>query len=451
MFKTAYIMAKALTCMIPFIWNQMRRDIKATYIRRQALWFGSTAPEDRDRNIVIVGASFAGYYVARYIALGLPPHSPYRVVVVEPNTHFQFTWVLPRYCVATGHEHKAFVPYGAHIRGAPDGSLRWVRDRVVGVTEKSVRLQDTGEEIPYEYLVIATGSGVDHGLPSRVNETDKRNGMKRLQDMQQGIKDAKRIVVVGGGAAGVEVATDAADMYPDKHIILVHSRSGLMHRFGEGLQAAALAAMQELGAEVILNERVVHEDADAGTVTLSSGRVIECDHFVSLYPGYVQLTSANVSAWQINCTGQKPSSGIISTLSPSSIAPTGHIKIKPTLQIADDALPNVFVCGDVADARTENTNALLAVRQAGIAADNILLAVNGQAPRHTFAPSWLDGTIKLTLGLVCLLVPCFGETPNISSSIVLSCILAMQGRRYSSRARKKTRHSCRPAVGRTLA
>lgn len=243
---------------------------------------GIKVAETRDLNIVIVGANFAGYQAARVLALNLPPNSRYRVVVVEPNSHFQFTWVLPRYCVAKGHEHKAFIPYGPNLAGAPEGAVHWVKDRVASLTKSHVKLQDSGEDIPYEYLIIATGSAVEEGLPSRTNATEKLESMKRLQAMQKSIEGAKKIVVVGGGAAGVEVATDAKSMYPDKTIVLVHSRKACMHRFGEGLQKAAREGFEKLGVEVILDERVVGEDKEAGTVTLRSGRVIECDLFVSI-------------------------------------------------------------------------------------------------------------------------------------------------------------------------
>jgi NADH dehydrogenase FAD-containing subunit len=202
-------------------------------------------------------------------------------VVVEPNSHFQFTWVLPRFCVVKDHEHKAFIPYGGYLAGVPEGSYRWVKDRVVDIDETTVKLQDSDEAIPYEFLVIATGSGVQDGLPSRVNATDKRQGMKLLQGMQKNIESAETVVVVGGGAAGVEVATDAKDLYPEKRVILIHSRDAVMHRFGKGLQVAAREGLERLGVELILEERVVDEDAASGVVTLKSGRQITCNFFVS--------------------------------------------------------------------------------------------------------------------------------------------------------------------------
>ncbi|EHK23782.1 uncharacterized protein TRIVIDRAFT_147473 [Trichoderma virens Gv29-8] len=363
------------------LWAELRLALRAAIVRRQASWFGSSGAEERTRNIVIVGASFAGYRVAQIIAKNLPPRSPYRVVIIEPNSHFQFTWVLPRFCVVQGHEHKAFIPYGGYLTGTTEGSYRWLKDRATDIDQTTVKLQDSGEIIPYEFLIIATGSGVKDGLPSRVNATDKLEGMKLLQGMQKGIESAKTVVVVGGGAAGVEVATDAKALYPEKHIILVHSRPAVMHRFGKGLQEAAREGLEKLGVELVLEDRVVDEDAASGVVTLKSGRKITCDFFM-------------------NCAGQRPLSDVIANLSPSSISSTRHIKVKSTLQIADDSLPNVYTCGDVAETNTPNPNSRSAMRQATVVAENVLLAAAGKKPRYTYENYWADGVIKLTLGLV---------------------------------------------------
>ncbi|KAL7910675.1 hypothetical protein GGI35DRAFT_478096 [Trichoderma velutinum] len=380
MLEKAKLYSKVAGFALVVLWVELRLALRAAIVRRQASWFGSSGAEERTRNIVIVGASFAGYRVAQIVAKNLPPRSPYRVVVIEPNSHFQFTWVLPRFCVVQGHEHKAFIPYGGYLRGAIEGSFRWVKDKVTDIDRTAVKLQDSGEVIPYDFLVIATGAGVKDGLPSRVNATEKIEGIKLLQGMQKGIESANTVVVVGGGAAGVEVATDAKNLYPEKDIILVHSRSAVMHRFGKGLQKAAREGLERLGVELVLEDRVVDEDAASRVVTLKSGRKITYDFFM-------------------NCAGQRPLSDVIANLSPNSISSTGHIKVKPTLQIDDDSLPNVYTCGDVAETRTPNPNSRSASRQATVVADNILLAAAGKKPRHIYENYWVDGIIKLTLGL----------------------------------------------------
>ncbi|KAI0902926.1 hypothetical protein F4823DRAFT_340748 [Ustulina deusta] len=377
--KTALYL-KLAAYILNIIREELGRAVRTAWVHRQARWFGSPAPASRDRNIVIIGASFAGNRVAQLLTSCLPPNSPYKVIVIEPNTHFQFSWVLPRLCVVEGHEHKAFIPYGGNVHNDPVGVLRWVKDRVMGITEKSVQLQESGEVIPYDMLVIATGSWVKKGLPSRVNATDKLQGMELMRNMQQQIKTANTVVVVGGGAAGVEVATDAQNLYPSKKIILVHSRKAVMNRFGQGLQKAALEGLQSLGVEVILQDRLVQSSPGLDTILLQSGREILCDLVV-------------------DCTGQQPSSGILSELSPASISSSGHLRVKPTLQLADDKFPNIYACGDVADTKTPNPNARSAMRQASIVAENILSVATGGKPQHKYENNWSDGVIKLTLGL----------------------------------------------------
>ncbi|CAI4211721.1 unnamed protein product [Parascedosporium putredinis] len=292
--------------------------------RRLATDATEADPEKPKRNIVIVGAGFAGYYAARIISCDLPADSPFEVVVIEPNSHFNFTW-----------------------------------GKVATISRDSVTLAGSGNVIPYEYLV---------------------KGVKLLQAMQQRIKASNKLVIVGGGAAGVEVATDAKSLYPNKTVTLVHSRSAVMHRFGTGLQTAGLKGLQDLGIEVILGDRLIAEDEAAGLATLKSGKTVEYDCIV-------------------HCTGQRPSSAIVSSIAKDVITEDGYVRTRPTLQIADDSLPNVFVCGDLAGHGEANPNARSAMRKAMICADNIVLATQGKALKHTYEPYWADAVIKLTLGM----------------------------------------------------
>lgn len=109
---------------------------------------------------------------------------------------------------------------------------------------------------------------------------DKAEGVELMRQMQRRIKEAKDLVVVGGGAAGVELATDAKSKYPEKKVTLVHSRAAVMHRFGPRLQAAALDGIKELGIDVITGDRVVSEDKEKGVAVLKSGKEIVCDFLV---------------------------------------------------------------------------------------------------------------------------------------------------------------------------
>lgn len=144
----------------------------------------------------------------------------------------------------------------------------------------------------------------------------------------------------------------------------------------------------------------------------------------------------------MDCTGQRPSSSIISELSPASISPSGHLRVKPTLQLADEKLHNVYACGDVADTKTPNPNARSAMRQASVVAENILSIATGGKARHEYENNWSDGVIKLTLGLVRL--PCLPSTrekrANNRSRQNPLHITVMESRNYCFREKKRTRH-----------
>jgi NADH dehydrogenase FAD-containing subunit len=262
--------------------NRALRRVESTDTKRVAP--PSTGNDDKvtsqPRNIVIVGASFAGYHVARLIASSIPIDGSWNIVIIEPSQHYQFTWTLPRFCVIEGHEEKTFIPYGPYLPERARGIIRWVHHHASVISKTAISIRETGEDIPYEYLIIATGSGTGLRLPSRVGAQDKKTGSELLREMQQNIKGAERLVVIGGGAAGVELAADAKERYPEKNVTLVHSRNGVMHRFGSELQAEALKGLQDLGVVVMLGERAFRNADEPGILTLQSGSKLEFDFCV---------------------------------------------------------------------------------------------------------------------------------------------------------------------------
>ncbi|KAB8209634.1 hypothetical protein BDV34DRAFT_18095 [Aspergillus parasiticus] len=334
---------------------------------------------EHPRNVVVIGASFAGYHAAKCLANSLP--TGYRVVVIEKNTHFQLTWVLPRFSVVNGHEHKAFIPYGPYLDHVPKGSYQWVRDsveRIVpgenGHTGK-VELA-SGKGIEFNYLVLATGAS--GALPSRVPAGSKQEGIYQLLAEQEKLRAATNVVIVGGGAAGIELVADAKSRYSEKNVTLVHSRKTLLGRFGPRLGKKALQALEELGVRTIMGERVLSDNAEDGNVTLSSGETLACDYLVK-------------------CVGQRPNSKLIQALSPESISETGHVKVRPTLQLSDTSFKNIYAAGDVVDIDNIK-NGRAAVQQAQSVAQNIVRSIKSQNQLE-YHPQWWEGMTKLHVGL----------------------------------------------------
>lgn len=70
------------------------------------------------------------------------------------------------------------------------------------------------------------------------------------------------------------------------------------------------------------------------------------------------------------------------------------------MQLLDENLQNIYSCGDVTDTDVPTPNARSAMQQSVVAAENILLAIEGKAPEHEYRHNWPESLIKLTLGLV---------------------------------------------------
>lgn len=165
--------------------------------------------------------------------------------------------------------------------------------------------------------------------------------MRFLQDQQDVIARASSILIVGGGALGIQYATDIADLYPSKKVTLIHSRKRLLPIFSEGIHEAALRRLQDLHVNVILGDRVIlpeghkfeGKELDHRIIRTEGGREIESD-------------------LQLFCTGQKPNTSIVKKIMPSAINPKdGTIRVKSTLQINAPGhnVPNMFAVGDCID------------------------------------------------------------------------------------------------------
>lgn len=144
------------------------------------------------------------------------------------------------------------------------------------------------------------------------------------------------------------------------------------------------ARMAELGADLVLGERVqvptdgFPTDGSSFSVTLSSGRTLPDVDFVIL------------------ATGQIPLSDPIRALSPESIGDTGFIKVKRTLQLADDRYPHVFIVGDVADTPNQKT-ARTGHHHVEVVTANIAALAAGEEPTAQYEDRGMG--IHMSLGM----------------------------------------------------
>lgn len=158
----------------------------------------------------------------------------------------------------------------------------WVRgiDR-----DRKVVIADKGE-VPYDKLVIATGSTPfivplpGHDLPGVIAYRDLENTEEM---MRLGDQPGARAVVIGGGLLGLEAAAGMAAR--GIHVTVVHIASHLMERQLDHAAAGLLQkALEARGIEIMCSanskEIIAGDDGRVRALLLDEGRELPCDLLV---------------------------------------------------------------------------------------------------------------------------------------------------------------------------
>ncbi len=203
------------------------------------------------KRVVIVGGGLGGLELAFKLV-----DDDYQVVLVDKNNYHQFPPLI--YQVASGGLEPSSIsfPFRRLFQGRKDFFFRMAEVKSVDSAKKTINT--TVGEIEYDYLVLAFGAKTNFfgnkdieatTLPMKsVSEAMKlRNTILRNLELALTEEDPTRkqalmnIVVVGGGASGVEIAGAVAEMkkniiardYPDldssqMHIYLVNAGDRLL-------------------------------------------------------------------------------------------------------------------------------------------------------------------------------------------------------------------------------
>ncbi|RDW70683.1 NAD(P)/FAD-dependent oxidoreductase [Aspergillus mulundensis] len=338
------------------------------------------------KNIIVVGGSYVGKSTAQELAKVVP--NTHRVLLIEPHSHFHHLFAFPRFAILPGHEHKAFIPYTHLFNTATNHSV--IQARVLSVQPNYVNIDRDWQgspKIPFEYLVVATGTRLSE--PAGMKDNDKISSVAYLQKHQADIKNSKSILIAGGGAVGVQMATDLKELYPEKEITVVQSRPKLMPQYHVGLHELIMKRFDELGIKFVTGSRVK----------------VPQSGFPSTTPFEVQLTDGTTLPskydFVILATGQTPNTDLLSDLPSSSpegllSQSNGFIRIRPTMQFADEKYPHLYAVGDIADTGLRKA-ARPGATQAATVVKNIMAMIEGKKPVEEYPRS--PAGIHLTLGL----------------------------------------------------
>jgi len=301
--------------------------------------------------VVIVGAGFGGLECAKALR-----RAPVDVTVIDRENHHCFQPLL--YQVATAALSPADIAWPIRHILRPQRNATVLMEEVRGVSPQRKCVQTQFGEIPYDYLVIATGS--THSYFGHDDWSRFAPGLKRIEDgtrIRRSIliaferaevmtdEDQRRrlltFVIVGGGATGVEMAGAIADVARQTlaadfrridprsaRIILIEAGPRLLPTFPASLSDYALKTLTRVGVEVRTGTLVTKCDADG--VDLKDGRI---DAGTVIWAAGV--TASPAMRW-LNAGGDR----------------AGRVKVNSDLSLPGH--PEIFVVGDTAAVTDKN-------------------------------------------------------------------------------------------------
>lgn len=295
-------------------------------------------PSEFQKRVVVVGGGFAGLACTEI----LEKMPRFHVTLIDTKDHFEYTPATIR--ALTSPESHARFPHSDYVK---NGFL--VVGRVDDVYRDHVRISN--KKIPFDYLVIATGSSYSTTLKSTRVSTCYRSS--RIESDFLELKEAQKVVVVGGGYVGVEVAAQVAHDFPEKTVALIEAKSQLLNKCSPAVHKKVAEKLQKLGVDVYFNEQII--DAKGKTFISDTGKAFSHDkYFVA--------------------TGSKPLSGLVTA---KSLDSKGFIKVRPTLQL--QSFENIFAAGDVSNVN-ESKNIHSALCAGTTVARNICRIEKGKVP-----------------------------------------------------------------------
>lgn len=315
------------------------------------------------KRLVLVGGGHAHLAVLRALAKTRP--AGLVVVLITPSKYQNYSGMLPGWIAGHYTQAQCRVDLDPLVRAA---GARLVLDQIVGMdaARRCVGFAH-GPHIEYDLLSLDVGSETDTSWLETLG--DKLLPVKPLDNFfalwprilaTAKAKKNYKLVVVGGGAAGVEMALAAKQAFTsaglDGHVDLVAPESGLLPGHAKGVQARVQRFAEHVGLGLHFARGVGSEDG----VLLADGQLVPADQVIA-------ATGARPAVWL--------------GLSKLALDERGYILVDKYHRSVSH--PNVFAAGDVC-ARLDavmSRSGVHAVHAGPVLAENLMAIVNGGSLR----------------------------------------------------------------------
>ena len=290
------------------------------------------------KRLVLLGGGHAHVEVLRRFGKDPPPDT--ELVLVSPDPDSPYSGMLPGWIAGHYTRDECYIDLTALARFA---NCRFVQTACAGIDLDACLVScENGTTLPYDVLAIDTGGrssasdtpgAVEHALSVRPIDRfvprweDICNRTVRGQAL-------RRLIVVGGGAAGVEVLLAMQyrlrQLAPTSQISfeLVSDVGSILLSHNSSMHAIFMRVLEQRGVTLHLGRAA--ERVESGVVRLSGGGSVEAD-------AIIWATGASAPSWP--------------TVSGLATDEGGFVRVNRLLQSVSH--PQVFAAGDIASVAGE--------------------------------------------------------------------------------------------------
>jgi NADH:ubiquinone reductase (H+-translocating) len=318
----------------------------------------STSTDGRGGRIVVAGAGYAGLHVALRLTTKLRNSPAVELILVDRHDYHQVLTELPRVAGGTRAADAVRIP----LQDMLGERVRFAQTEINGFDLPGRRLLTEAGPIDWTRLVLALGSRPNDfaipGLAERTLSLYSANdaervlaAVKKALDDAAAVGDPQRqrclatVVVGGGGATGVELAGELAEVLPEvaqSHGLAPDRPAVLLVEAGPTILAGSSPRLIEKATRVL---------SDLGvTVRTNAVVAVATEEGFRLKDG--QLVEGGVFVWAGGVKAPK--------LVADSGLPTGHngrVKVDRYLRVLDH--PEIYVAGDLASVVDPGTGHVL--------------------------------------------------------------------------------------------
>lgn len=267
-------------------------------------------------NVLVIGGGFGGAKLAQFLH-----KEGISSLLVDAKDYFEVTFATLRNVAdpaKTGNAARKYYKDFLHSE--------FKQARVTDLTETQATLGD-GTVIEFKQAIIASGSSYSK-LPmaktiTSMSLTDRNAELAREH---QQLKAANKVLIIGGGIVGIELAGEVAHAHPDKEVVLAHNSQTLIDNFKPKAQRVAAQQLQDLGVKIEFGRN--YQQTEDGIVDINNGDTIDAD---LVY----------------NCTGTEPNNQFLNAHLSHVLNDQGLVKVDANLRV--EGANNLYAIGDIAD------------------------------------------------------------------------------------------------------